>query len=218
MHPLEALPGNLWRGMGAIATVVQRSIEWIVMRASVRTDAPDARSPTRTLALALAPALVALALLVGATSAQASEASAIIEKCAQGKPVGGYSQSAYREALKQLPTILVEYSPCTQQIRNAELAAAGGGAGATSAGSSPNVPLALTPTEQHAVQSAHHNGGSPVQVGSEPIRPGVVHANIGSAVNALPHSLFAVLAFMLAGALVLAIGEVRKRVRARRDG
>jgi hypothetical protein len=172
----------------------------------------------RTLTLALAQALVALVLLAGATSAQASEASTIIEKCAHGQPIGGYSQSAYREALKQLPTILVEYSPCTQQIRSAELAAAGGGAGSASASSSSNVPLALTPTEQHAVQSAHHNGGTPVQVGSEPIRPGVVHANIASAVNTLPHSLFAVLAFLLAGALGLAVGEVIKRVRARRDG
>jgi hypothetical protein len=65
------------------------------------------------------------------------------------------------------------------------------------------------------VQRAHRDGSTPVQVGDEPVRPGVVHADIASAVNTLPHSLFAVLAFMLAGALALAIGEVRKRVRAR---
>ena len=81
-----------------------------------------------------------------------------------------------------------------------------------------DVAVPLTPTEQHAVQSAHRNGSAPVQVGSEPVRPGVVHADIASAVNTLPHSLLAVLAFMAAGALVLAIGEVRKRVRSRRDG
>lgn len=165
-----------------------------------------------------APALVALALLAGATSASASEASQIIEKCAHGQPISGYSQSAYRQALKQLPTILIEYSPCPEQIRKAELAGAGGGAGGTSTGIAPNVPLALTPSEQHAVQSAHHNGSAPVQVGSEPIRPGVVNANVASAINTLPHSLFAVLAFLLAGALWLTIGEVVKRVRAHRDG
>ena len=163
-------------------------------------------------------ALVALALLAVATVAQASEASQIIEKCAHGKPIGGYSQSAYRQALKQLPTIAIEYSECTNEIRKAELAAAGGGAGATSAISPTNVPLALTPTEQRAVQSAHHNGAAPVRVGGEPIRPGVVHASIASAVNTLPHSLFAVLAFLLAVALGLAIGEVGKRVRAHRNG
>jgi hypothetical protein len=68
------------------------------------------------------------------------------------------------------------------------------------------------------VQSAHHNGSAPVQVGSEPVRPGVVHVDVASAVSTLPSSLLAVLAFMVAGAVVLAIGEVRKRVRARRDG
>lgn len=162
-------------------------------------------------------ALVAFALLAGATVARASEASQIVEKCAHGMPIGGYSQSAYRQALKQLPTIAIEYSECANEIRKAELSAAGGGAGTTSAISPANVPLALTPTEQRAVQSAHHNGAAPVRVGGEPIRPGVVHADIASAVNTLPHSLFAVLAFLLAAALGLGIGEVGKRVRARRD-
>jgi hypothetical protein len=163
-------------------------------------------------------AIVAIALLAGATSAHASEASTIIEKCAQGKSLAGYSQSAYRQALKQLPTIAIEYSPCANEIRKAELAAAGGGAGAASGGPSRSVALPLTASEQRAVQSAHHNGSAPIQVGSEPIRPGVVHANIASAVNKLPHSLLAVLALLLASAIVPAVGEVSKRVRTRRNG
>jgi hypothetical protein len=164
------------------------------------------------------PALAAIALLAGAPAAQANEAQTIIEKCTHGEPFGGYSQNAYREALKQMPTEVIEYSPCVNLIRKAELAAAGGGAGPATGAASSNVALPLTPSEQRAVQSAHHSGASPVRVGGVPIRPGVVHADIASAVNALPHSLFAVLALMLAGALVLAVGEVHKRVRARRDG
>jgi len=163
-------------------------------------------------------ALAILALLGGATTAQANEASQIVEKCAKKEPFGGYSQSAYRQALKQLPTIVVEYTACTEEIRNAELAAAGGGGKTASATSAASVPLALTPTEQKAVQSAHTSGATPVRVGSEPISPGVVHANVASAVNTLPHSLFAVLALMIAAAFGMAIGEVRKRVRSRRDG
>jgi hypothetical protein len=158
-----------------------------------------------------------LTLFAGAPPAQASQASTIVEKCAKKESFGGYSQSAYRQALEQLPTIVVEYTACTEEIRKAELEAAGGGGGTTSATTPASVPLALTPTEQSAVQNAHKNGATPVRVGSEPIRPGVVHANIASAVNTLPHSLFAVLALMLAGALVLTIGEVRKRVRSRRN-
>jgi hypothetical protein len=173
---------------------------------------------TRNLTRRVVPMLVAIALLGGASPAQAGEASRIIEKCAHKEPFGGYSQNAYREALKQLPTEVVEYTPCENQIRKAELAAAGGGVSTTGSGAPANVALPLTPTEQRAVQNAHHNGSAPVQVGSEPIRPGVVHANIASAVSTLPSSLLAVLALMLAGALALLAGEVAKRVRTHRDG
>ncbi|HEY5261129.1 MAG TPA: hypothetical protein VIJ33_03385 [Solirubrobacteraceae bacterium] len=165
------------------------------------------------------PALLAIALLAGAPSAHASEASKIVEKCAKGEPFGGYSQKAYREALKQLPTEVIEYSACSNEIRKDALTAGkGGGGSAVAEAASSNVPLPLTPSEQRAVQHAHNHGPKSVQIGGEPIRPGVVHANIASAINTLPHSLFAVLAFILAGALVLASEEVRKRVRARRHG
>lgn len=164
-------------------------------------------------------ALVALALLSFASTAAASQAQRILEKCGHGEPFSGYSQKAYREALKQMTTTGIQYDgECEEKIRKAEEALAGSGTGATAGTLSANVATPLTPAERHAVQSAHRNGSTPVQVGNEPVRPGVVHANIASAVNTLPHSLFAVLAFMLAGALVLAIGEVRKRVRSRRDG
>ncbi|MGA9874665.1 MAG: hypothetical protein WBQ21_02555 [Solirubrobacteraceae bacterium] len=166
----------------------------------------------------MALALVAIALM-GAPFAHASEASEIVKKCTKGEPFGSYSQKAYREALKQLPTEVIEYSPCPNEISKDALAAGRGGGGSAAAeAASSNVALPLTPSEQRAVQRAHHHGSTPVQVGGEPVRPGVVHANIASAINTLPHSLFAVLAFMLAGVLVLAIGEVRKRVNARRHG
>ncbi len=172
----------------------------------------------RTISATAVPALAALALLAGAPAARASESQTIIEKCGHGEPLGGYTQNAYREALKHMPTEVSEYTDCANQIRKAELAAAGGGGGAPASGVAPNVALPLTPSEQRAVQSAHRNGATPVQVGSVPVRPGVVHADIASAVNTLPHSLFAVLAFLLACAVALTIGEVSKRVRARRDG
>jgi len=162
-------------------------------------------------------ALVALTMLVFTSTATANQAQTILDKCGHNEPFSGYSQKAYREALKQMTTTGIEYGECESLIRKAEEAAAGGGAGATSGTPSANVAVPLTPSEQHAVQSAHRNGSTPVQVGGEPVRPGVVHADIASAVNTLPHSLFAVLAFMVAGAVVLAIGEVRKRVRSCRD-
>jgi hypothetical protein len=161
--------------------------------------------------------LAMFALLAFAPTASANVAQTILEKCGHHEPFSGYSQKAYREALKQMSTTGSQYSLCESEIRKAEEAAAGGGTGATAGTAAANVALPLTPAERHAVQSAHRNGSTPVQVGSEPVRPGVVHANIASAVNTLPPSLIAVLVFMLAGGLLLVIGEVRKRVRSRRN-
>lgn len=194
------LPTSISPGDGEIALSVLRGVR-AILRGGVT------------------PAFVVIALLAVVSPAQASEASTIIEKCVKGKPFGGYSQRAYREALKQLTTESLEYTPCENQIRKDELAAAGGGAGTAGGGeSAPNVALPLTPAEQHSVQNAKRAGSASVQVGSEPIHPGVVHADIASAVNTLPHSLFAMLAFLFGACLTLVGGEVAKRVRARRNG
>jgi len=160
----------------------------------------------------------AVAMLIAPSPAQASEATKIIERCVHGESIQGFKQSAYRQALEHMPTIVAEYNdPCVNMIRKAELAAAGGGAGAgAGAGGESNTPIPLTPAESSAVASAHRHGSTPVPVGGVQVRPGVVHADIASAVNKLPHSLFAMLAFLIVSALVLLGGEARKGVRARR--
>jgi hypothetical protein len=196
LRPLKGLPVNLWTGLRCVASPTSAA--------------------RRMVALAVAIAMVAL--LCGPAMAQASQAQRIIEKCGHGEPIGGFTQNAYREALKHMPTEVSEYTDCPNQIRKAELAEAGGGAGAPASGPSPNVALPLSPAEQQAVKIAHSNGLAPVRVGNEPIRPGVVHANIASAVNKLPSSLLAVLGVLVVGALALALGGVLERVRTRRDG
>jgi hypothetical protein len=230
---LEGLLVKLWRGKGAVGNVARGPAPHVharVRATTARTIPARAthlraistratrRLSTRVTAPRLATALVAIVLLAVAAPAYGSEASKILEKCGHGESFGGYSQKAYREALKQMTTAGSQYSQCEEEIRKAEEAAAGGGTGTTAGTPSSNVALPLTPAEQHAVQSAHRNGSTPVQIGSVPVHPGVVHADISSAVNRLPDSLFAVLAFMLAGALALAAGEVLRRVRSRRDG
>jgi hypothetical protein len=167
---------------------------------------------------AAAAALAAVAAFAVAPPASAKVGEAIVEKCTHGEPFSGYTSADYREALKHMSTEASEYSDCANLIRKAELAAAGGGTGASAGTAASSVALPLSPTEQQAVRKAHSShGSSPVKVGNEPVFPGVVHANIASAVNTLPHSLFALLAFLLAGTLLLAVGEVRKRVNARRN-
>jgi hypothetical protein len=159
--------------------------------------------------------LVAFFLALAATPAFAGVGQTIVDKCTHGESFGGYTPAQYREALKAMSTGAAEYTDCANLIRKAELAAAGGGTG-EAAGTSAHTALPLSPTEQREVQKAHKHGSVPVKVGGEPIRPGVVHANIASAVNTLPHSLFAVLALLLTAAAIVAGWEVRKRVRARR--
>lgn len=171
-----------------------------------------------------AVAALAFALVAVSPAAAESVGEKIDEKCGHGEPIGGgYTQRQYAEALNDMSTATRQYFPtCESEIRNAELAAAGGGGGGVGGGSAAaaasNKALPLSPTERKAVQGAHKHGSGAVEVGSEPIRPGVVKANIASAVNALPHSLFALLALLLAAALTLTGLEVRKRVRTRRHG
>lgn len=167
----------------------------------------------------VAALVLALTLAAGASPAAAeSVGQKIVEKCGHHESLSGYTQQQYEEALKDMSTGTSEYSSCEEEIRKAELAAVGGGAVGGRAAAASSAPIPLTPAEQTAVRHARKHGSAPVRVGNEPIRPGVVHANIASAINTLPHSLFAVIALMLAAAAALAVGEVRKRVRARRHG
>jgi hypothetical protein len=54
-------------------------------------------------------------------------------------------------------------------------------------------------------------------VGGQLIRPGIVHANIASALSSLPTPLLALIAFLLACLMALGGGVVRNRIRARRS-
>jgi hypothetical protein len=172
-------------------------------------------------AIALATLLLSLG---AAATARASNATKILEACGEGKLPSGYSQQAYRQALRQMPAELSEYSDCSDLIHKAQLAAAaygrgggdgGGGGSSEAAGAAAVAPP--TPTEQRTLERVPHTGSAPVQIGGEAIHPGVVHADIASALSALPTPLLALLAFLLAGALTILGWTVRNRVRTRRD-
>jgi hypothetical protein len=165
--------------------------------------------------------LLALALMMWpAAAAQADVGTQIIERCTHGQSIAGFSQQDYRRALEETTAEVSEYSDCVNLIHQAQLTAAGRGAGGAAGGVSgltANVPPP-TPAEQQALQTVHSTGSKPVRVGSQSVVPGVVHANIASAVNSLPTPLLALLAFLLAGALSILARAVRERVRTRRDG
>ncbi len=132
MRSLEGLLVKLWKDV--VVTSDAQGVTTVVRDRCVPAP-PRAGSGTRsTLSHATARfaalALVALAMLGLASTAMANQAQTILEKCGHSEPFSGYSQKAYREALKQMTTTGIEYGECESLIRKAEEAAAGGGAGA----------------------------------------------------------------------------------------
>jgi hypothetical protein len=155
-----------------------------------------------------------LLVLSAAPSARADVGATIINRCTHGQSLSGFSQQAYRQALRELPTEVEEYSDCANLIRRAQLAAAGKGGG-SGAGNAAAIPL--TPAERNRLKRAVKTGQTGLLVGDQIVRPGVVHADIASALSSLPTPLIAILAFMLGCALLLAGRELRNRVRAYRS-
>jgi hypothetical protein len=161
----------------------------------------------------------AAALFVSIVAVSGADVGAtIINRCTHGQSVSGFSEQDYRRALQELPTEVEEYSDCGRLIRAAQLAAAGGaggGASTTAGGASAATPL--TPAERSVLSRVPKLGAAPLVVGDATVNPGVVHADVASALSSLPTPLLATLGFLLACALVLAAGAVRNRVRARRS-
>jgi hypothetical protein len=165
--------------------------------------------------LALSGALIASALTI-ASPASADIGETIIQRCTHAQSLSGFSQSAYTRALKELSADAEEYTNCSSLIRAAQLAAAGG-RGANGSGAESTVALAASPAEQQAITHARHTHAAPVRVAGEVVQPGVVHADIASAVNSLPSPLLATLGFLLACLALLAGGALRNRFRGDRS-
>jgi len=162
------------------------------------------------IATALALALSLLACLADAASAD--KGAKIIERCTHGQSLSGFSQKDYRRALAELPTEVEEYSDCANLIRRAQLAALGPGGGG--GGGSGNTPTPLSASEKSAVAGAPKAGAAAQTIGSQVVRPGVVHASVSSALSSLPDPLLAMLALLLACALALGGRSIRQGARA----
>ena len=157
--------------------------------------------------------LIALVLTLGITAPAGADVGAtIINRCTHGQSLSGFSQQDYSKALQELPTEVEEYSDCGSLIRRAQLASASGGPGSAGA----TVATPLTPAERSTLSRAL-KAATPVEVGGQVVSPGVVNANIASALSSLPDPLLALLAFLLACALLLAGGAIRNRVRSHRS-
>jgi hypothetical protein len=168
-------------------------------------------------AVLLLTAILAAASLAIAQQARADIGETIILRCTHRESLSGFSQSAYRQALKELNADTEEYSNCSSLIRRAqEAAAAGRGSAAAADGGAAPVAIAATPAEQRAIAHAQAAAPGPVKLGGGVIHPGVIHANIASAFSSMPTPLLATVAFALVCLALLAGGAIRKRVRAGR--
>ncbi len=164
----------------------------------------------------LLPAAVAL-LMSFAGSARADVGEEIIHRCTHAESLSGFSQAAYRQALKDLSAGTEEYSNCAQLIRQAQLAAAGasrgGGSGGGSATPATTATATPSPSEQQSIAHASSAGSAPLQVGAQTIHPGVVHADVASALSSLPTPLLATVAFLTICLLAAAGAGIRNRIR-----
>jgi hypothetical protein len=151
-----------------------------------------------TLTLAIAVAACAVPVTASASS------SAVIQDCAKdGKLDHHYSQSDLRNAEKQLPTDVSEYTDCRDVINNAQVGGGfggkgGSGGGGTSGGSGHSAGETATPADVKTLDSATkqaRSGEAPtLSVAGKAVKPGSGGVfKTASAANSVPGPMLAAL-------------------------
>ena len=169
---------------------------------------------TRSMNRILTALLALLALWVAAPApASAASRDEIIADCADdGQLSGKYTPSELRDARKNLPSDVAEYTDCADVLRRAELGDGGSAGGTTGGGSLPGTTGStgsggstprLTPAndaERAALTKAQTEGAAPVEVNGETITPGAAGFSPNATRNGMPASLLiAIIALALLG-------------------
>ena len=171
---------------------------------------------TRPMSRILTALLALLALWVAAPApASAASRDDIIADCADdGRLSGKYSPSELRDARKNLPSDVAEYTDCADVLRRAELAlmekkpSAGGAV--TPGDTQPPASTPASDEERTALQKARLTAPAPVTVRGREIEPGSAGFTPGAVRNELPGSLLPVLfglAMLCAAALRGFVGK-----------
>jgi hypothetical protein len=168
--------------------------------------------------------VMVLTLLVAAPAATAGTRADIVRDCFDdGKLDGNYTASEIRDARKNLPADVDQYSDCRDVLARALGGSGsdefgGGAAGGGGGGGGPAEPLAPSGAdEQRLLEAASAEGGDkPVQVGDSTIVPGASGFSAGAARSDIPPSLLAVLILLGVAVLAAVVPNVIKSVRARR--
>jgi hypothetical protein len=184
--------------------------------------------------------LSGLILLLAAPTASAGVREKILRECQEGRITGHYTPAQLRDARKNIPSDIDEYSDCRDVLARAALArrgaggaggggggAGGAGGGATGGGSSGSAPGGVTaggdggggeilspatPAEQSALREARRHAAA-ITVDGDRILPALAAQ---AARQSVPATLLVVLVLLGLCAAAAAIPSVRRHVVARR--
>jgi hypothetical protein len=176
--------------------------------------------------------LSALFLLLAAPVASAGTRDKILRECQEGRITGHYTPAQLRDARKNIPTDIDEYSDCRDVLGRASLSghsggSSGGGGGGGGGGSgSPVAPGGVAsgggakitaPADKREEKAlANARKATAVAVDGERLVPGASGFTTDAARRGLPTTLLTVLVLLGLCALAAAAPAVRRRVIARR--
>jgi hypothetical protein len=183
--------------------------------------------------------LSGLILLLGAPPASAGVREKILRECQEGRITGHYTPGQLRDARKNIPTDIDEYSDCRDVLARAVLAGRGGGraggagggaggGGGGGAGGGSAAPGGVIPggdpasvlepygADERAALKKVRDQPSAVTMGGDRIVPGATGLAADAARHGLPTTLLTVLILLALCALTAAFPAVRRRVIARR--
>lgn len=180
--------------------------------------------------------LSALFLLLAAPVASAGTREKILRECQEGRITGNYTPAQLRDARKNIPTDIDEYSDCRDVLGRASLSGrSGGSGGGGGGGSAPDAAAAsannsatsggdgkigitepANKREAKALQNALERPPT-AAVDGDRIVPGASGFAADAARHGLPTTLLIVLILLGACALAAAAPAVRRRVIGRRQ-
>jgi hypothetical protein len=176
--------------------------------------------------------LSGLILLLAAPTASAGVREKILRECQEGRITGDYSPGQLRDARKNIPTDIDEYSDCRDVLARAALSGrssggggnGGGGGGGTAApggvlpgGGSGELTYANGKGEEKDLVDALESAPGGADVAGEHLVPGASGLAADAARHGLPTTLLTALVLLGLCALAAAAPAVRRRVIARRQ-
>jgi hypothetical protein len=170
--------------------------------------------------------LSGLILLLAAPTASAGTREKILRECQEGRITGNYTPGQLRDARKNIPTDIDEYSDCRDVLSRAALAGGGGGGagggpapvapgGLSLAGATGNLLVPEADDERAALNDAREGTGT-LSVDGERVIPAAAGLGQGAR-HRLPTTLLVVLVLLGLCGAAAAAPSVRRRVLARRQ-